>query len=108
MPERMTDQRFQFLLEQFKLHSEQLRDLHSQRFKITIWSTLAIFGYFGWILTNTIEVPINLVLALPLLFVFLGFGYLFGLHKIIDRHSAFLDHLENELLGFRSIRIGGH
>ena len=34
MPERMTDQQFQFLLEQFKLRSERLRDLHSQRFKI--------------------------------------------------------------------------
>jgi hypothetical protein len=35
----MTDQRFQFLLQQFKLHSERLRDLQNQRFKITIWST---------------------------------------------------------------------
>jgi hypothetical protein len=98
MPEKMTDQRFQFLLQQFKLHSERLRDLQNQRFKITIWSTLAIFGYFGWVLTNTIEVPINLVAALPVMFGLLGFGYFFGLHKIVDRHSAFLDHLENEML----------
>ena len=127
MPERMTDQRFQFLLQQFKLHSERLRDLQNQRFKITIWSTLAIFGYFGWVLTNTIEVPFNLVAALPVMFGLLGFGYFFGLHKIVDRHSAFLDHLEmrcyavgprpngkslsrkaitESLSGFCSIRIG--
>ena len=97
MPSSMTDHRFQFLLEQFKLHSKRLCDLQSERSKITTWSALAIFGYFGWVLTNTIEVPINLVVTLPVLFGLLGFGYVFGLHKIIDRHSAFLDHLENEM-----------
>ena len=96
MPSNMTDHRFQFLLEQFKLHSRRLGDLQSERSKITTWSTLAIFGYFGWVLTNATEYPI-FVLSLPVLFASLGFAYVFGLQKIIDRHSAFLDHLENEL-----------
>ena len=91
------DRRFQFLLEQFKLHSQRLNNFHSERSKITNWSTLAIFGYFGWFLTNTTKFPVYLVAALPVVFVLLGFAYVHRLHKIIDRHGAFLDHLENEM-----------
>jgi hypothetical protein len=90
------DQRFQFLLEQFKLHSRRLSDLQSERFKITTWGTLAIFGYFGWVLTNETAYPI-LVLWLPVLFVLFGLLYVYALYLFIDRHSRFLDRLENEM-----------
>lgn len=96
MPPNKQDQRFQFLLEQFKLHSKRLRDLQSERSKITTWGTLAIFGYFGWVLTNQTAYPM-LVLSLPVLFALFGFAYVYALHRIIDRHSGFLDHLENEM-----------
>jgi len=90
------DQRFQFLFEQFKQHSKRLGDLQRERLKITTWSTLAIFGYFGWVLTNQTVYP-NLMLSLPVLFVLFGLVYVYALHRIIDRHSRFLDHLENEM-----------
>jgi hypothetical protein len=96
VPPNKPDQRFQFLLEQFKLHSKRLGDFQRERLKITTWSTLAIFGYFGWVLTNETAYPI-LVLWLPVLFVLFGLVYLYALHRIIDRHSGFLDRLENEM-----------
>lgn len=83
MPSSMTDDRssrFQFLLEQFKLHSGELRDYHRERFNFTTWSTLAIFGYFGWVLTNSTEYPNLLLSVLPVLFVSLGFAYVYRLH----------------------------
>jgi hypothetical protein len=93
------ERRFQFLLEQFKLHSQRLHDFHSERYKITTWSILAIFGYFGWILTNPHRWDIfsRFVLVLPVILVAFGFVYVIGLHLIIDRHGHFLDHLEREM-----------
>jgi len=95
--------RFQFLLEQFKLHTEQLRDFQSERYKITTWSIIAIVAYFGWVLTNPDEwcrvAIFSIVVAwLPFALALFGFVYVWKLHAIIDRHSAFLDHLENEML----------
>jgi hypothetical protein len=80
--------------------SEVPPDSPQAQSETTTWSTLAIFGYFGWVLTNPDDwCRFAIVVAwLPFVFAAFGFVYVWKLHSMIDRHTAFLDHLENEML----------
>jgi hypothetical protein len=92
------EQKFRFLLEQFKLHTEQLRGFQNERSKITTWSIIAIFAFYGWIFAQQTDDSLAIIaMHLPPVFVFVGWLYVVIIHVIIVRHKNFLDYLENEM-----------
>jgi len=92
------DQKFQFLLEQFKLHTEQTLGFQNERSKITTWTIIAIFGFYGWIVARPAADSLTAIAArVPPVFVLLGLLYVWCLNTIINRHSKFLDYLEYEM-----------